>query len=197
MPITARCLITGGNPLRGAGAGKQKSTDPPIHLLNPRPTHPPPAIRFFFPLTFVFSTFLGVSRQGEFKNSIKIFLQKVHVENKSKISTKISMSVFPRLFMFYRVFGCFSAMGVQKHYKKRFTKKIVSKSFYKTFDQKSKNRLFLVFCLSRFWAFLEGRSKTRLKKYRKKSDPSPFSYSDPPTHHGGHRFVFFAGPLIR
>jgi hypothetical protein len=45
-----------------------------------------------------------------------------------KKSTKISMSVFPRLFWFYRVFGCFSAMGVQKHYKKRFTKKIEKKS---------------------------------------------------------------------
>jgi hypothetical protein len=37
-------------------------------------------------------------------------------------STKISMSVFPRLFLFYRVFGCFLAMGVQKYYKKRFAK---------------------------------------------------------------------------
>jgi hypothetical protein len=42
----------------------------------------------------------------------------------------------------------------------------------------------------------EGSSKTRLKKYRKnKSDPSPFSYSDPPTHHGGPRLFFVAGPL--
>jgi hypothetical protein len=32
-------------------------------------------------LTFFLSTFLGVFRQGEFKNTIKIFLQKVHVEN--------------------------------------------------------------------------------------------------------------------
>jgi hypothetical protein len=35
-----------------------------------------------------------------------------------------------------------------------------------------------------------------IKKYRKnKSDPSPFSYFDPPTHHGGHRFFFVGGPL--
>jgi hypothetical protein len=53
-------------------------------------------------------------------------------------------------------------MGVQKHYKKRFTKKIVSKSFYKKIDQKSKTDFFSNFCLSRFWAFLdEGSSKTR------------------------------------
>jgi hypothetical protein len=64
--------------------------------------------------------------------------------------------------MFYLVFGCFSAMGVQKHYKKRFAKKIVSKSFYKKFDQKSKTDFFSNFVLSRFWAFLdEGSSKTR------------------------------------
>jgi hypothetical protein len=93
-------------------------------------------------------------------------------------------------------------MGVQKHYKKRFTKKIVSKSFYKKFDQKSKTDFFSNSFLSRFWAFLdEVSSKTRQKKYRQnKSDPSPFSYSDPPTHHGGRglpdfRLFFCAGPL--
>jgi hypothetical protein len=64
------------------GPAKKKSTDPPVHLLNPRPTHPP-TIRLFF------STFLGVSRQGEFKNTIKIFLQKVHVENFSQNFDKI------------------------------------------------------------------------------------------------------------
>jgi hypothetical protein len=74
---------------------------------------------------------LGVSRQEEFKNTTKTFLQKVHVEKKSKISTKISMSVSPRLFLFYRVFGCFSAMGVQKHYKKRYQKNRVEKFFTK------------------------------------------------------------------
>jgi hypothetical protein len=41
---------------------------------------------------------LGVSRQGEFKNTKQILLQKVHVENFfQQKSTKISMSVFPRL----------------------------------------------------------------------------------------------------
>jgi hypothetical protein len=60
-------------------------------------------------------------------------------------------------------------------------------------------RLFFLdfFLKSRFWAFLgEGSSKTRSKKYRKnKSDPSPFLASDPPTHHGGHRFFFNWRPL--
>jgi hypothetical protein len=77
-----------------------------------------PAATTFFSLDFFLSTFFGVSRQGEFKNTTKICLQKVHVENLShfpKQSINISMSVFPRFFLFYRVFGCFSAMGVQKH----------------------------------------------------------------------------------
>jgi hypothetical protein len=115
-----------------------------------------------------------------------------------KISTKISMSVFPRLFLFYRVFGCFSAMGVQKHYKKTFCKKNHVEKFLQKIRPKIQNRLILEKKLSRFWAFLdEGSSKTRLKKYRKnKSDPSPFSYFDPPTHHGGHRF-FFGLPLAK
>jgi hypothetical protein len=88
-------------------------------------------------------------------------------------------------------------MGVQKHYKKRFAKKIMSKVFYKKFDQKSKTDFFSKFVSSRFWAFLdEGSSKTRLKKYRKNNPPpSPFSYSDPPTHHGGPRlFSFLPAP---
>jgi hypothetical protein len=108
------------------------------------------------------------------------------------------MTVFPRLFLFYRVFGCFSAMGVQKHYKKRFAKKIMSKRFYKKFEQKPKTDFFSKTFLSRFWAFLdEGSSKTRQKINRKnKSHPSPFSYSDPPTHHGGPRFFFGAAPCF-
>jgi hypothetical protein len=71
-----------------------------------------------------------------------------------KVSTRISMSVFPRLFLFYRVFGCFLAMGVQKHYEARLTKKIVSKSFNKKFDQKPQTDFFSIFLKSRFWAFL-------------------------------------------
>jgi hypothetical protein len=66
-----------------------------------------------------------------------------------KKSIKCSMSVPPRLF--YRGFGCFSAMGFQKHKKKRFAKEIVSKSFYQKIVIK---RDFLsAFVLSRFWAF--------------------------------------------
>jgi hypothetical protein len=38
------------------------------------------------------------------------------------------------------------------------------------------------------------------KKYQKnKSDPSPLLASDPPTHYGGHRFLFWRllGPVVR
>jgi hypothetical protein len=61
-------------------------------------------------------------------------------------------------------------MGVQKHYKKRFTKKNRVEKFYKKIDKKSKTDFFSIF-LSRFWAFLgEGSSKTRLKNLTKKTD---------------------------
>ena len=78
------------------------------------------------------------------------------------------MSVFPRLFLFYRVFGCFSAMGVQKHYKKRFAKKIVSKSFYKKFDQKSKTDFFSIFFYHVFGRFSVRGVQKHDKKISKK-----------------------------
>jgi hypothetical protein len=86
-------------------------------------------------------------------------------------------------------FGDGSSRTLQKTVYK---KKIVSKSFYKKFDQKSKTDFLSKFFHSRFWTFLgEGSSKKILKK----SDPGPFLASEPPTHHGGHRFCFIGGPL--
>jgi hypothetical protein len=41
-------------------------------------------------------------------------------------------------FLIYCVFGGFSAMGAQKHYKKRFATEIVSKSFCKQIDKSPK-----------------------------------------------------------
>jgi hypothetical protein len=84
----------------------------------------------------------------------------------TKISTKKKISTF---FVCYRVFRCFSAMGVQKHNKKRFTKKSCGKYFTKKSEKNPKpivSRLFL----SRFWAFLGEGVKQQDKKYRKKSD---------------------------
>jgi hypothetical protein len=39
------------------------------------------------------------------------------------------------------------------------------------------------------------RNQQKIGSEKNKSDPSPFSYSDPPTHHGGRRF-FFAAPWL-
>jgi hypothetical protein len=134
---------------------------PPVHLLNPRPTHPPSD---FFSLIF-FSTFLGVSQQGQFKNAIFKKMQKVHVENFSpKKSTKKSMSVFIDFFWFYRVFGCFSATGVQKHHKKRLAKKSRRKVFTKNSAKNPKpipSRYLLIPFLPFFG---EGGLKTRHKQ---------------------------------
>jgi hypothetical protein len=108
---------------------------------------------------------LGVSpfsARGVQKRHKNIFTKSPCRKLFPKFRQKISMTVFPRLFLFYRVFGCFSAMGLQKHYKKRFAKKIMSKKINKKFDQKSKTDFFSKRFLSRFWAFLdEGSSKTR------------------------------------
>jgi hypothetical protein len=81
-------------------------------------------------------------------------MSKTFPEKILKKSTKTSMSVFPRLFVFYRVVTCFLATGVQKHHQK--------KSFYTKTDKKIPNRFFLDFFYHFFLAFLgEGSSKTR------------------------------------
>jgi hypothetical protein len=90
------------------------------------------------------------------------FLQKKdYVENlfqKNRQKFRCQMSVFPRFFLFYRGFGCFSVMGVQKHSKTRCTKK--SCRFKKKSTKKSKTDFFSVL-FSRFWAFLGERSKKK------------------------------------
>jgi hypothetical protein len=56
--------------------GRQKKpTEPPVHLLNPRPTHPPPSRLFFLGFFLVrFWAFLGEEIS---KTPLKYFLQKV------------------------------------------------------------------------------------------------------------------------
>jgi hypothetical protein len=129
--------------------------------------------------TFFLSTFFGVSRQGEFKNTIKIFWQKVRAKTFPKISTKISMSVFRRVFLFYRIFGCFFSDGSSKTLQKTFYKKIVSKSFYKKFDQKSKTDFFsksFYHVFGRFW--LRGGQKHD-EKYIEKINPTLVLFGRP------------------
>ena len=141
---------------RGAG---QKKIDGPPRTFAKSQTHPP-AIRLFF-LGFFFSTFLGVSRQGEFKNTTKIFLQKVHVENFfQNFDKKIRWQFFLDFFCFIAFSGVSQRWEFKNTTKNVLQKKSCRKVFYKKFDQKS--NFFSNCFLSRFWAFLgKGSSKTR------------------------------------
>jgi hypothetical protein len=128
--------------MRSRGAGKKNSTDPPVHLLNLRPTHPPPD--FFF-LDICFSEFLGVSRQGEFKNTTKIFLQKVHVKKKIKKFDKNFDVSFSSTFFLLSRFRFLFSDGSSKTLQKTFYNKIVSKRFLQKIRPKIQNRLILEF----------------------------------------------------
>jgi hypothetical protein len=180
---------------RTRGAAK-KQIDGPPRIFAKSQTHPP-TIRLFF-LDFFFSTFLGVSRQGEFKNTTNIFWQKVRVENFSQNFDKSFDVSFSSTSFVLSHFRVFFSDGSSKTLQKTFYKKIVSKSFYKTNRPEVQNRLFLDFVLSRFWAFLgEGRSKTRLKQYRKKNLTLVLFWllTHPPTT-GVTDFLFIGGPLM-
>jgi hypothetical protein len=120
-----------------------------------------------------------------------------------KKSTKISMSVLPRLFCFIAFAGV-SQRWEFKNTTKNVLPKIVSKGLYKKSTKKIQNRFCFVsiFFKSCFWAFLgEGSSKTRQKNSKKKlTSPGTFLASEEPTNHVGHvgvgRFTFiFECPL--
>jgi hypothetical protein len=99
--------------------------------------------------------------------------------------------------LFYRIFGCFSATGVQKHYKKRFAKKIVSKSFYKKIDRKSKTDVFSIFFYHVFGRFSVRGVKKHGKKYRNFLNLTLVLFrtlTHPPTT-GVTDFFFIGGPL--
>jgi hypothetical protein len=147
------------------GPAKTKSTDPPVHLLNLRPTNHHPT--FFF-LDFFFSKFLGVSRQGEFKNTITIFLQKVHVENKiQNFDNNFDVSFSSTFFVLSR-FRVFFSDGSSKTLQKTFYKKIVSKSFYKKNDQKSKTDFFSIFLITFLGVSRGGEFKNTITNIGKK-----------------------------
>jgi hypothetical protein len=131
--------------------GRQKKIDGPPRTFAKSQTHPPTS-RLFFPLAFFLSTFLGVSRHGEFKNTIQTFLQKVHVENFFEQNPKkIDVS-------FSSTFFCFIAFsGVSQRWEFKSTTKNVlqKKSCRKVFTKKSTKNPKLFF--SRFFsiAFLD------------------------------------------
>jgi hypothetical protein len=182
------------------GAGKIQIDGPPRTFAKSQ-THPP-TIRLFFSLTFFFSTFLGVSRQGEFKNTIKICLQKVHVKTYfQNFDKKFDVSFSSNFFLFYRVFGCFSATGVQKHYKKRFAKKSCQKAFTKNSTKNPKPTFSRTFFITFFGRFsmrgVQKHDKKNIEKifltlvlFRTLTHPPTTGVTDfflpaPCTQHGG------------
>jgi hypothetical protein len=90
-------------------------------------------------------------------------------------------------------------MGVQKHYKKRFTKKIVSKSFYKQIDKKSKTDFFSILVYHVFGRFLVRGVQKHDKKISPKNltNPGTFLASEEPTNHPKARHFFLSAPWLR
>jgi hypothetical protein len=148
---------------RGPGerGAAQKKIDGPPRTFAKSQTHPP-TIRTFFFLELCFSTFLGVSRQGELKNTTKMFLQKVHVENFSKNFDKnFDVSFSSTFFCFIAFSGVFQRWEFKSTTKHVLQKKSWRKVLTKN-STKNPKPIFSRFLLSRFWAFLgEGSSKTR------------------------------------
>jgi hypothetical protein len=105
---------------------------------------------------------LGVSREGEFKNTIKMFVQKVHSPCRKlfpKQPTKISMSVFPRFFWVLSRFWVFHSDGSSKTLKNTFCKN----------RQKITNGFFVDFVYHVFGRFSVREFKKRHKKVVTKS----------------------------
>jgi hypothetical protein len=105
---------------------------------HPPTTHPPADLLFplenWKGLLVRFGAFLG---KGSTKAPYIIFANSPCQKLFPTKSTKISMSVFPRFFLFYRVFRCFPAMGVQKHHETRFEKNRVERFLQ---NNRQKNR---------------------------------------------------------
>jgi hypothetical protein len=88
----------------------------------------------------------------------------------------------------YRGFGCFAAMGFQKHHKK---KRFAKKSCRKQFTKKTTKNPKPIFCrclfLSRFWKSFGWFSVMGIQtKIEKQNINPPWSFFglDPTTHHG-------------
>jgi hypothetical protein len=126
-------------------------------------------------------------------------LQKVHVENFPEKIDKIFDVRFSSTSVVLSRFRVFLSDGSSKTLQKTFCKKVVSKSFSKKIDKKSKT-VFSRFVLSRFWAFLdEGSLKNKIKKKigGKTDQPWYFLASEEPTNHGVRRFFFDAPCVFR
>jgi hypothetical protein len=111
-------------------------------------------------------------------------MQKVHVknffrENSQKIDKNFDVSFSSTFFLFYRVFRCFLAMGVQKHNKKRLTKKSCRKLFTKKSTNKSQTDVFSIFFYHVFGRFSVRGVQKHDKKISKKNLTSPGTFWPP------------------
>jgi hypothetical protein len=119
----------------------------------------------FFKKKYVFGRF---SARGV-QNAIKMFCKKSMSETFPKISTKVSMSGFPRFFWFYRVFGCLLfSDGSSKTLQKRFYKKNRVEKFLQKIRPKIQNRFFLGFFYHVFGRFSVRGVQKHDKKISKK-----------------------------
>jgi hypothetical protein len=142
-----------------------------------------------------FWAFLG---KGSSKTSFKKKLQKVHVENFSQNFDKNFDVSFSSTFFVLSRFRVFLSDGSSKTLQKTFCKKnhTCQKVFTKNSTKNpkptfSRNLFYHVF--GRF--SMRGVQKHDKKYQKNKSDPSPFSYFDPPTHAPRGSPIFFWRPL--
>jgi hypothetical protein len=130
---------------RGRQAKKNRRAPPFICYISDQPTHHPT----FFSLVFSFSTFLGVSRQGEFKNTTQVFWQKVRIEKKiQNFDKNFDVSLSSTFFVLWR-FRVFFSDGSSKALQKRFAKKSCQKVFTKN-STKSPKPTFSRICFITF-----------------------------------------------
>jgi hypothetical protein len=139
---------------------------------------------------------LGVSRQGEFKNTIKIFLQKVHVENVFLNFDQKNRCQFFLDFFFLSRFRVFFSDGSSKTLQKTFCKKNRVEKFLQKVRQKSKPTFSRFFFPHGFGRFSIRGVQKHDKKIPKKNNLTLVLFrtlTHPPTT--GVTDFFLAAPL--
>jgi hypothetical protein len=112
---------------------------------------------------------LGVSRQGEFKNTKTIFLQKVNVENLFQNFDKTFVVSFSSTFFVLSRFRVFFSDGSSQTLQKTFCKTNRVERFLQKVRPKIQNRFFLEFSFITFFGRFSMRGVQKHdKKYRGK-----------------------------
>jgi hypothetical protein len=111
---------------------------------------------------------LGVSRQGEFKNTIKIFWQKVRVENFSQNFDKNFDVSFSSTFFVLSHFRVFFSEGSSKTLQKTFYKTSRVKKFLQKIRPEAQNRFLFGFVYHVFGRFSVRGVQKHDKKISKK-----------------------------